>query len=134
MPSINPEKFTCVLNIHMLNHAKLWLNPMFTSTSNKIMKFTKHGVTQIVTLIVKNSYLINQGSKNCKPHIKITSKESRTCTKNFKHFYGSIKISQAKWHGIHKLDTFNQTLGNFIFPHMDKNNKNHHKNCTSQGE
>ena len=92
MSSKIPEKFPCILNIHMLNHAKIQLNPMSLSTSNKIMKFTKHGMTQIVTPLIKNSYLINQGSKNCKPHIKITSKESRTCTKNFKHFYGSIKI------------------------------------------
>ena len=34
------------------------------STSNKIMKFIKLGVTQIVTPLIKKSYLNNQVSKN----------------------------------------------------------------------
>ena len=93
MPSINPEIFPCVLNIHMLNHAKFWLNSTSLSKANKIMKFIKLGVTQIVTPLFKNSYLNNQGSKKFKPHIKITSKESRISTKNFMNLFGSIIIS-----------------------------------------
>ena len=77
MPSIIPEKFTCILNIHMLNHAKIWLNPMSLSTSNKIMKFIKHGVTQIVTPLMIRSYLTIQECKNHKLYTKMLLKVSR---------------------------------------------------------
>jgi hypothetical protein len=93
MQAKNPEKITCDLNIHMFIHAKNWLNSTSLSTSNKIMKFIKLGVTQIVTPLFKNSYLLNQVSKNYKPYIKITIKESRISTKNFMNLFGNIIIS-----------------------------------------
>ena len=110
MPSINPEKFTCHLNINMFIHAKNWLNSRSLSKANKIMKFIKLGVTQIVTPLIKNSYLLNQVSKNYKLHTKITIKESRISTKNFRGIGLSIIISRTIWQGIHKMDTHEQTL------------------------
>ena len=133
MPSINPEKFTCHLNIHMLNHAKNWLNSTSLSQANKIMKFIKLGVTQIVTPLFKNSYLNNQVSKNHKLYIKITIKVSRICTKNFIHFFESIIILWKIWQSMYQCDTTKQTLGILIFYTCTKITKIMIKFYTLQG-
>jgi hypothetical protein len=41
MHSKNPEKFTIILNIHKINHAKIQLNPSSISIANKIKKMHK---------------------------------------------------------------------------------------------
>ena len=60
MPSIIPEKFTCILNIHKYIHAKIQTILSSISMVIKIMKLDMNGVTQIVTPLFKKSYLINQ--------------------------------------------------------------------------
>ena len=88
-----PEQNTCDLNIHMFNHAKFQLKSTSLSILNKIRKFIKLGVTQIVTPLFKNSYLINQVSKNYKLYMEITINVSRMITKNFNHFFKCMSIS-----------------------------------------